>query len=243
MLANNCTDATVAVVRQQARRFPQLVLHVAELRLPVAKAHVGRAHRLLMDEACARLEQVGAPVGIIASTDADTCVAPTWLAAIQAEIAAGADAVGGRIHSEISGASLLPLRRANPRHRLPAVVRPPRGPARPQPRGPLAAPQPAFWRVRRQLRAYWAGRPAHGCDELAAVATRLGLAGPVLLAHVKQAATFGDLWEKVLAVTPRAAVAMVPLSLALRELPLLIKPAQVFGIAEPIPRLVSQRAA
>ena len=333
VLANNCTDATAAVVRQQARRFPQLVLHVAELRLPVAKAHVGRARRLLMDEACARLEQVGAPVGIIASTDADTCVAPTWLAAIQAEIAAGADAVGGRIHIEISGAELLPLRRLQTRDtayrllcaRLEDLLDP--SPVDPWPRhhqhfgASLALTAPAYrqvgglpevrfledealcqtlcrhdlllrhsphvqvltsarregraevglswqlrewlnmccqqrephvesphqlaalWRVRRQLRAYWAGRPAHGCDELAAVATRLGLAGWVLLAHVKQAATFGDLWEKVLAVTPRAAVAMVPLSLALRELPLLIKPAQVFGIAEPIPRLVSQRAA
>ena len=96
VLANNCTDHTAAVVREQARLFPHMVLHVAELCLPVAKAHVGRARRLLMDEACARLELLGRRQGIIASTDADTRVAPTWLAAIEAEIAAGADAVGGR---------------------------------------------------------------------------------------------------------------------------------------------------
>ena len=100
VLANNCLDDTAAVVEQQARRFPQLALHVAELCLPGEHAHVGRARRLLMDEACVRLEQVGQPAGIIASTDADTRVAPTWLAAIQAEIAAGADAVGGRILTE-----------------------------------------------------------------------------------------------------------------------------------------------
>ena len=100
VLANNCLDDTAAVVRQQARQFPQLVLHVAELCLPAEHAHVGRARRLLMDEACARLEQVGQSAGIIASTDADTRVAPTWLAATQAEIAAGADAVGGRILTE-----------------------------------------------------------------------------------------------------------------------------------------------
>ena len=111
VLANNCTDATAAVVRQQADRFPHLMLHVAELRLPAAKAHVGRARRLLMDEACARLEQAGAPTGIIASTDADTRVAPTWLAATLAEIAVGADAVGGRILTEAVGPALLPLRR------------------------------------------------------------------------------------------------------------------------------------
>ncbi|MDO7849627.1 glycosyltransferase [Hymenobacter sp. M29] len=111
VLANNCTDHTAAVVRQQARRFPHLMVHVAELCLPAPKAHVGRARRLLMDEACARLEQVGRRHGIIASTDADTRVAPTWLAAIQAEIDAGADAVGGRILTEMSSPALQPLRR------------------------------------------------------------------------------------------------------------------------------------
>ncbi|WP_345052617.1 glycosyltransferase [Hymenobacter glaciei] len=100
VLANNCLDDTAALVRRQAQRFPRLVLHVAELCLPNEHAHVGRARRLLMDEACARLECVGQPAGIIASTDADTRVAPTWLAAIQAETAAGADAVGGRILTE-----------------------------------------------------------------------------------------------------------------------------------------------
>lgn len=100
VLANNCLDDTASQVRRQARLWPGLVLHLAELCLPGEQAHVGRARRLLMDAACARLEQVGHPAGIIASTDADTRVAPTWLAAIQAEIAAGADAVGGRILTE-----------------------------------------------------------------------------------------------------------------------------------------------
>jgi len=111
VLANNCTDHTAALVREQARQLPHLVLHVAELRLPAAKAHVGRARRLLMDEACARLELLGRRYGIIASTDADTRVAPTWLAAIEAEIGAGADAVGGRISTEMRGQALQPLRR------------------------------------------------------------------------------------------------------------------------------------
>ncbi|MBH8560129.1 glycosyltransferase family 2 protein [Hymenobacter negativus] len=111
VLANNCQDATAAVVRRQARKFPGLVVHVAELCLRGATAHVGRARRLLMDEACARLEQVGQPAGIIASTDADTQVAPTWLAAIQAEIAAGADAVGGRIITSNDDAGPAALRR------------------------------------------------------------------------------------------------------------------------------------
>jgi len=99
VLANNCTDATAEVVRQQARRWPHLVLSVAEITLPAAQAHVGCARRLLMDEACVRLD-LAAGIGIIASTDADTRVAPTWIAATLAEISAGADAVGGRISTE-----------------------------------------------------------------------------------------------------------------------------------------------
>lgn len=100
VLANNCHDQTAAVVRAFARSHPALRLYVAETTLAPAEAHVGRARRLLMDEACRRLELAVGPRGIIASTDADTRVAPTWLAATLAEFAAGADAVGGRIFPE-----------------------------------------------------------------------------------------------------------------------------------------------
>ncbi len=97
VLANNCTDGTAAVVRHFAGQHPAWALHVASLRLAAPDAHVGQARRLLMDEACQRLLGLGRFSGLIASTDADTRVAPDWLAATQAEIAAGADAVGGRI--------------------------------------------------------------------------------------------------------------------------------------------------
>lgn len=97
LLANNCQDDTAAVARAWARQHPALALHVAEIQLPTAEAHIGRARRLLMDEACHRLEQAGGHPGFIASTDADTLVSPTWLTATAAALAAGADAVGGRI--------------------------------------------------------------------------------------------------------------------------------------------------
>jgi hypothetical protein len=310
VLANNCTDHTAAVVRQQAQRFPHLVLHVAELCLPAAKAHVGRARRLLMDEACARLEQVGRPAGIIASTDADTRVASTWLAAIQAEILAGADAVGGRILTEIMGRTLQPLRRIQAHDaayrqlctRLEDLVDP--TPIDPWPRhhqhfgaslaltarayrqvgglpevrfledealcqalrrhdlGLRHSPQVqvltsarrngrvevglswqlrewlhmsrqrlepqvanpaqlvALWQLRCQLRTYWASQPEHLSEALAA---QFGLSAEVLLARVRRAATFGKLWDWVLKKGLAPMVALVPLSLALRMLPALIR--------------------
>lgn len=97
VLANNCCDCTAAVVRQFASCYPALAVHVAELQLPSELAHVGQARRLLMDAAAQRLEATAGSTGLILSTDADTLVAPDWLAACRAEVAAGAVAVGGRI--------------------------------------------------------------------------------------------------------------------------------------------------
>ncbi|RPD47205.1 glycosyltransferase [Hymenobacter sediminis] len=110
VLANNCRDRTAQVARVCAAQHPQLVVHVAEVTLSATDAHVGKARRLLMDEACQRLERVGQMSAFIASTDADTRVAPTWLAAIAAELAQGADAVGGRILA-YDADSRSPLRR------------------------------------------------------------------------------------------------------------------------------------
>ena len=100
MLANNCTDETAEVARRFARHHPHLVLHVAEIALPPPLAHVGTARRLLMDEACRRLVSCGHPRGVIASTDGDTQVVSDWVHQMLTEIAAGADAVGGRIRVE-----------------------------------------------------------------------------------------------------------------------------------------------
>ena len=58
-------------------------------------AHVGTARRWLMDTAWRRLEGVAG--GVILSTDADTLVAPDWVARNLAALDAGADAVGGAI--------------------------------------------------------------------------------------------------------------------------------------------------
>ena len=100
ILANNCTDRTGEIVRGFALEHPDLRLHLVEIFLREPHAHVGAARRLAMDEACRRLESIGRAGGVIATTDGDTRVRPSWVAANLAEIAAGADAVGGRILAE-----------------------------------------------------------------------------------------------------------------------------------------------
>ncbi len=95
VLANNCTDETAWLAREFAREHT--AIHVIERTFTRNVAHIGTARRWLMDLACHRLESVGNPLSLIASTDADTAVGPGWVAANVAEAAAGADAVAGII--------------------------------------------------------------------------------------------------------------------------------------------------
>lgn len=97
VLANNCTDDTARAARETGRSFPEHQVHVCEVTFPQEHANIGHARRWLMDCAAERLGGLMHPRRIIASTDADTVVAPDWLAMIAAEIASGAEAVGGRI--------------------------------------------------------------------------------------------------------------------------------------------------
>ncbi len=99
LLVNNSVDRSAEIARAFASRHPALVLHVAEIDLPDQEAHVGRARRLLMDTAAGRLPASG----LIATTDADTVVAPDWIAMMLAEFEAGADAVAGRILVDPAG--------------------------------------------------------------------------------------------------------------------------------------------
>ncbi len=97
VLANNCHDQTAVLARRFGNRNPDFNLHVAEMTLPPAQAHIGYVRRILMDEAYQRLTNINKPRGIIASTDGDTMVDTHWVYHIIQSIAKGADAVGGRI--------------------------------------------------------------------------------------------------------------------------------------------------
>ncbi len=94
LVLDGCRDGTRERALDVAASHPQLRLRLLELELPRG---VGRARRLGMDLACERLLAVNRPLGLIASTDADSIVAGDWLEAQRALVAAGASAIGGLI--------------------------------------------------------------------------------------------------------------------------------------------------
>ncbi|HEX3683126.1 MAG TPA: glycosyltransferase [Bryobacteraceae bacterium] len=97
LLINNSIDRTRCVAESFQRLYPSLRLHVLERNFGKSHAHIGHVRRLLMDEACRRLETLGRCEGLILSTDSDSRVAPNWICRNSDEIARGAQAVGGRI--------------------------------------------------------------------------------------------------------------------------------------------------
>jgi glycosyltransferase involved in cell wall biosynthesis len=107
LLANNCSDLSARIARQYADSQPNLNLHIVEKHLPPDEAHIGRVRQLLMDEAYHRFRKQGLKRGVIASTDGDSRVSPTWIAATLHEMNQGADAVGGRIVLDPSGLTCL----------------------------------------------------------------------------------------------------------------------------------------
>lgn len=99
LLLNNCTDRSLAVAERYVLDHPEFRLRLIDCELEAERAHVGTARRMLMDCACDRLEMLaGGRARAILSTDADTLVAPDWVAWNLAEIEGGAEVVGGVIH-------------------------------------------------------------------------------------------------------------------------------------------------
>lgn len=93
LVLDRCTDSTEARALQVAGAHPSLRLHL----LDGPGRGSGQARRVGMDAACSRLLGLGKPRALISSTDADTIVAPDWLAAQLTAADRGARAIGGRI--------------------------------------------------------------------------------------------------------------------------------------------------
>jgi glycosyltransferase involved in cell wall biosynthesis len=98
---DHCRDRTREVALSWAAAHPHIALRL----LDGPGTGSGGARATGMDAACERLHVVGRPHGLIASTDADTRVAPDWLARQLGFAREGARAIGGRIE-------LCPVERA-----------------------------------------------------------------------------------------------------------------------------------
>jgi GT2 family glycosyltransferase len=105
VFANNCADRSASLARRLGAGL-SLDVRVVEARLPPTTAHAGGARRAAMDLAEAWLVEAGEKDGVILTTDADSQVAPNWIAENLAAFAAGAEAVLGRIDLDEEGARL-----------------------------------------------------------------------------------------------------------------------------------------
>jgi glucosyl-3-phosphoglycerate synthase len=104
LVLDHCTDATRPRALHAAAEHALMPVIVLES----ARAGAGHARRTGMDFACERLFAAGRPEGLIASTDADSRVAPDWLATQLVLASEGARAIGGRIDLDAREASVLP---------------------------------------------------------------------------------------------------------------------------------------
>ncbi len=99
VLANNCTDATVAVAKAAAADSPQAIKVIVET-LPADQSNAGGARKRAMDLAVDRLMEVGRRDGVILTTDADSLVSPTWVDATLEALSKGVDAVAGYVDAD-----------------------------------------------------------------------------------------------------------------------------------------------
>jgi cellulose synthase/poly-beta-1,6-N-acetylglucosamine synthase-like glycosyltransferase len=102
VFANNCTDDSASLARSLGECW-SLTIRVVEASLPAETAHAGNARRTAMDIAEAWLQESGQDDGVILTTDADSQVAPNWIAENLAAFQAGAEAVLGRIDLDGEG--------------------------------------------------------------------------------------------------------------------------------------------
>jgi cellulose synthase/poly-beta-1,6-N-acetylglucosamine synthase-like glycosyltransferase len=107
VFANNCTDQSASLARSLGAYW-SLNIRVVEASLPPAIAHAGAARRSTMDIAEGWLLERRERGGVILTTDADSQVAPNWIAENLAAFEAGAEAVLGRINLDGEGKDLPP---------------------------------------------------------------------------------------------------------------------------------------
>ncbi len=109
LVLNNCTDATLDVVRRSRDRLPY-PLTIIERELPKTMAHAGWARKLAMDAAADLLaEQDAGLPSLILTTDADGRVGPRWIVANLAAVHAGAELIAGFVRADRFEHAQLPV--------------------------------------------------------------------------------------------------------------------------------------
>ena len=96
VFANNCSDATAEVAKAFSEICPHPIVVVSET-LAQEHATAGWARKRAMDVAAGRLQQAGRHDGLLFTTDADSCVCPTWFAGTTEALSGGVDCVAGYI--------------------------------------------------------------------------------------------------------------------------------------------------
>ncbi len=104
LLLNNCTDGTAARIAALA---PDLTCALKVVVRDDPAASAGWARRRAMDAAAMWIEE-GSGDGVLLTTDADSRAPSDWVARNVRGIAAGADAVAGRLALDPVDAALLP---------------------------------------------------------------------------------------------------------------------------------------
>ncbi|HEX4753118.1 MAG TPA: glucosyl-3-phosphoglycerate synthase, partial [Solirubrobacterales bacterium] len=104
VVLDRCEDGTAEAVEAFRSRLPAPVVHIVD----GPGRGAGAARAAGMDVGCARLESIGRFDGLLASSDADSRVAPDWIARQLEAITAGAEAIGGEVHLDPAEAAALP---------------------------------------------------------------------------------------------------------------------------------------
>ena len=104
LLVNNSTDGTEDLAKRKAASIG-LDLHVSVQHFSPAQCSAGHARKMAMDVAATL-----APGAVLLTTDADSRVAPDWVAANLRYIASGVDAVAGRAVIDPVDAAKIPAR-------------------------------------------------------------------------------------------------------------------------------------
>lgn len=108
VLVNGGADDTAGVVERCAARAPRHAIHVVRAGADAPESRsVGAARRAVMDAAAARMLTRTTIEGAVLTTDADSVVAPDWVAQNLAALR-GADAVGGRVVPDPAERAALP---------------------------------------------------------------------------------------------------------------------------------------